>query len=68
MRWWECCECGEQTGRPHRPLRCDECGTAGPVFVRIDPEDVSHLACDDRRQLWMELGARWSLPLDELHA
>lgn len=66
--WWECSECGAQTERVRRPLHCDECGTAGPVFTQIDVEELGPMASDDRRQAWLELGAKWRMHLDQLAA
>ena len=33
--WWECSECGHQVENFRRPISCDECGVAGPIFVEL---------------------------------
>jgi len=54
--WWECSHCGSSVERPRRPLKCHSCGTAGPVFVRADEEEVQRQAVDNLAQSWFELG------------
>ena len=56
--WFECSECGGHVHRPAAPTVCPECGMAGAIFTRADPED---LTADDSdgdglRARWLRVG------------
>jgi len=64
--WWECSECGNQVERPRAPVRCNECGTAGVIFVVAEADDANagRLDTESMRAMWLNAGldqARLSL-------
>ncbi len=56
--WWECSECGSQVERSRAPLRCNECGTAGVIFVSLDIHDpfAGDPEDDSVRAVWLRAG------------
>ena len=57
--WWECSECGTNVERPRRPIKCKTCGTAGPVYSPVNPEEIQRPSLDNLRQTWFEVGFSW---------
>jgi hypothetical protein len=53
---WECSECGAPKLGPRRPVRCDECGTAGIIFVLADEENDLEPEVGDMRASWVQAG------------
>lgn len=54
--WWECSECGAQTESADRPMHCDDCGTAGPVYTRLRAGEDPCTRGTDWRQHWLSVG------------
>ena len=56
--WFECSECGGHVHRPAAPTVCPECGMAGAIFTRPDPEDltVGDSDGDGLRASWLRVG------------
>jgi hypothetical protein len=56
--WFECSECGGHVHRPAAPMVCPECGTAGAIFTRADPEDLAAADSDGDglRASWLRVG------------
>jgi hypothetical protein len=57
--WWECSECGDQIERSPAPVHCDECGTAGAIFVPLDMSDplLGGPDFESLREAWLRAGA-----------
>jgi hypothetical protein len=53
---WECSECGAPTTRARRPVRCDECGTAGIIFALSDEQNELEPEAGDLRASWFQAG------------
>ena len=66
--WWECGECGFQVEGLTRPIRCNECGTAGPVYAAVEADEVAPRTADERRRAWFEMGTMWRTDVDQLAA
>jgi hypothetical protein len=56
--WWECSECGEHVERARAPVACDECGTAGVIFVPVDLDDpiTADPGAENLRAVWLRAG------------
>jgi hypothetical protein len=56
--WFECSECGGHVHRPAAPTVCPECGMAGAIFTRADPEDLTVDDSDGHglRASWLRVG------------
>jgi hypothetical protein len=58
--WWECSECGDQVERARAPAVCDECGTAGVIYVPVDVDDpiVGKPGSGGLRTVWLSAGMK----------
>ena len=56
--WWECSECGGHVERDRAPVLCEECGTAGVIFVSRDDGDpvTGDPDADSFRAVWLRAG------------
>jgi hypothetical protein len=56
--WWECSECGDHVKRARAPVACDECGTAGVIFVPVDMDDpiTGDPEAESLRAVWLRAG------------
>jgi hypothetical protein len=59
--WWECSECGGMVRRSDGPAVCPECGTAGAIFMRAEPDDPDDPIRGDAdggglRAVWLRAG------------
>lgn len=54
--WWECGECGFQVERSRRPVCCEECGVAGPVFVEAGVHGEGPAGYQSWRDVWLQAG------------
>lgn len=56
--WFECSECGGHLHRAAAPAVCPECGLAGAIFVRADPDELTtgDTDGDDLRATWLRAG------------
>jgi hypothetical protein len=56
--WFECSECGGHVHRAFAPTVCPECGVAGAIFMRADPEDLDagDSDGDSLRASWLRVG------------
>jgi hypothetical protein len=56
--WWECSECGGHVHRASRPVVCPECGTAGVVFMPVEPDEplAGDSDGDGLRAAWLRAG------------
>jgi hypothetical protein len=56
--WFECSECGSHVDRWSAPVVCPECGVAGAIFVRADPDEllVGDRDGDSLRATWLRVG------------
>jgi hypothetical protein len=56
--WWECSECGGHSHGERAPVVCDECGTAGAIFVRAEADDSlgGNPDADSLRDVWLHAG------------
>jgi hypothetical protein len=58
---WECSECGGQVERERAPIYCEECGTAGVIFVEAEP--YPELGDPNSgRELWLAAGFEQVVP------
>lgn len=56
--WWECSECGGHIERDRAPSLCQECGTAGVIFVPADVDDpvTGGPDANGMRAVWLNAG------------
>lgn len=54
--WWECSECGHLVEHQRRPISCEECGVAGPVYVEADLSAGDELSGENWRDAWLSVG------------
>jgi hypothetical protein len=56
--WFECSECGGHVHRQAAPTVCPECGMAGAIFTRADPQalTVDDSDGDGLRASWLRVG------------
>lgn len=52
---WECSECGEHVTRARPPIVCQDCGTAGAIFVRADEAEPAREP-DNLHAAWLRAG------------
>jgi hypothetical protein len=55
---WECSECGATTTAGRKPVACDECGTAGIIFVELGQGNPEAAETADVREAWVDAGLR----------
>jgi DNA-directed RNA polymerase subunit RPC12/RpoP len=55
---WECSACGASVAGSDAPTHCDECGTAGKIFVSMEVNDpmVGDPEADSLRAVWIRSG------------
>jgi len=58
---WECSECGEYIQNERAPVSCNECGTAGVIFVPVGVDDplLGDPEVDSLRAVWLRAGLEY---------